>query len=68
MSFGSRQPEDRLGVVQAPDGRNLYDPQSTAELGFEYYSVGRAPAGGELTWAERTSLRHGLKGATEEPA
>ena len=40
--------------MQAPDGRNLYDPQRMAELVFEYYSVGRAP--------------DGFKGATEEPA
>ena len=68
MSFGSRRPEDRLGVVQAPDGRNLYDPRRMAELVFEYYFGGAGAGLGELTWAERTSLRHGLKGATEEPA
>ena len=27
------------------DGRNLYDPQRMAELGFEYHSVGRASTG-----------------------
>jgi len=24
------------------DGRNLYDPESMAQLGFTYYSVGRS--------------------------
>jgi UDPglucose 6-dehydrogenase len=28
------------------DGRNLYEPGRMAELGFEYYSVGRAVVGG----------------------
>ena len=27
------------------DGRNLYDPERMAGFGFEYYSVGRSPAG-----------------------
>jgi UDPglucose 6-dehydrogenase len=26
------------------DGRNLYDPDVTAGLGIEYFSIGRAPA------------------------
>jgi UDPglucose 6-dehydrogenase len=24
------------------DGRNIYDPESMKELGFKYYSIGRA--------------------------
>jgi len=45
-----RRPDfDRMkGVMVQPlvfDGRNLYDPQRMAELGFEYHSVGRASTG-----------------------
>ncbi len=45
-----RRPDfDRMKAFMAQpivfDGRNLYDPERRAELGFEYYSVGRAPAG-----------------------
>ncbi len=35
------------GCLQYPiviDGRNLYHPETMAEHGFTYYSVGRAPA------------------------
>ncbi len=45
-----RRPDfDRMKSAMAQplvfDGRNLYDPQRMAELGFEYHSVGRASAG-----------------------
>ncbi len=37
-----------LGLLAAPivfDGRNLFDPKKMAELGFEYWSVGRPAVG-----------------------
>jgi len=45
-----RRPDfDRMKAAMAQplvfDGRNLYDPQRMAELGFEYHSVGRASTG-----------------------
>ncbi len=45
-----RHPDfDRMKAEMAQplvfDGRNLYDPQRMAELGFEYHSVGRASTG-----------------------
>lgn len=35
------------GLLRQPiifDGRNLYQPQRVAELGFDHYSIGRSPA------------------------
>jgi UDPglucose 6-dehydrogenase len=35
------------GLMRRPlvlDGRNLYDPETMRELGFEYHSIGRRPA------------------------
>ena len=45
-----RRPDfDRITALMVEpiifDGRNLYDPERMADLGFEYYSVGRAPTG-----------------------
>ena len=45
-----RRPDfDRMKAALAQplvfDGRNLYDPERMVGRGFEYYSVGRAPAG-----------------------
>lgn len=34
------------------DGRNLLDPQKMAQLGFEYYGIGRPSIGGESTTEE----------------
>ena len=44
-----RRPDfDRLRVLMRQpivvDGRNLFDPERLAELGFEYLSIGRVPA------------------------
>ena len=33
-----------LGAPVVFDGRNLYEPASLQELGFEYYAIGRSPA------------------------
>jgi len=43
--------KDHLRRPVVIDGRNLYDPEKMAELGFSYFSMGRAPV--ELPLAER---------------
>src|SRR5688572_712910 len=43
--------KDHLRRPVVIDGRNLYDPDKMAELGFSYFSMGRAPV--ELPLAER---------------
>ncbi len=46
--FRSPDFEALRGTLNEPaifDGRNLYDPDHLAELGFTYYSIGRNPVG-----------------------
>ena len=35
----------RMAAPTVFDGRNIFDPQQMAALGFAYYSVGRRPVG-----------------------
>ena len=51
-----RNPDfQRIGAALAEkviiDGRNLYSPDRMRRLGFDYYSVGRRPAGGGIVAA-----------------
>jgi len=41
------------------DGRNLYEPQTMAELGIEYYSIGRPFVPGELKTAKTLRVARG---------
>jgi UDPglucose 6-dehydrogenase len=43
------------------DGRNLYNPESMAALGFTYYSVGRPPVSPEVHSVEAQTAPKAFK-------
>ena len=52
QEFRSPQFEDIKAALSQPvifDGRNIYDPETMAELGITYYSIGRGPVAAGLT-------------------